>query len=134
MLEILQSIGVKVTHYEVIGCHRLNKSKKSKYPAKTIIRFTNRKVVEFCISNRDRLLEVKNVIKMNLRFHENLCQSNEKVYNWCSELKRYNIIHDFFTRNGFVKIIIDKGDRPIKIRHPDELYDKFDYFDYYKLY
>ena len=88
VLDILQAIGVNISNYEVIGCHRLYKPKNSKYPANTIIRFTNRKVVEFCIRNNDRLREVKKNIKMNLRFHENLCQSNEKVFKWCSELKK----------------------------------------------
>ena len=131
VIDILSSIGMNVSSYEVVGCHRLYKNKKSKYPAKTIIRFTNRKVVEYCIRNRDLLLNNKNRFKMNLRFYENLCESNERVNNWCRELKKYGFLHDYYVRNGFIKIIINEGDFPIKIHHPDELFHKFqEYFDY----
>ena len=133
VIDIISSIGMNVSSYEVVGCHRLYKNNKSKFPAKTIIRFTNRKVVEYCIRNRDLLLNNnnKNRFKMNLRFYENLCESNERVNNWCRELKKYGSLHDYYTRNGFIKIIINEGDFPIKIRHPDELFHKFqEYFDY----
>ena len=131
VLNIIATIGFSLSSYEVVGCHRLKKSSNSKFPAKTIIRFTNRKVVEFCIKNRDRLLEAKDKLRMNLRFYENLCESNERVFNWCRELQKYDMIDEFYTRNGFIKIIINKGDRPIKIIHPDDLFHLFqEYFDY----
>ena len=130
VLEILRNIGITVSNYDVVGCHRLFKPKNSKYSAKTIIRFTNRKVVEFCLRNRERLIEIKNIIHMNLRFQENLCEANERVFKWCRELKNKELIHDFFIRNGFIKIVVDQGDKPIKIKHPEELFEKFnDYFD-----
>ena len=135
VLEILRSIGMQISSYEIVACHRLKKNKNLNYPAQTIVRFTNRKVVEFCINNRDKLLEVKSTIRMNLRFYENLCESNETVLRWCRELKEYNIIHDYFIRNGYVKIVKYQGNRPIKIQHPDDLYDKFyNYFDHLNLY
>ena len=131
VLNIIASIGLPLSSYEVVGCHRLKKPSNSKFPAKTIIRFTNRKVVEFCIKNRDRLIEMKNELKMNLRFYENLCESNERVFNWCRELQKYDMIDEYYTRNGFIKIIINKGDKPIKIIHPDDLFHLFqEYFDY----
>ena len=45
VLNIIASIGLPLSSYEVVGCHRLKKPSNSKFPAKTIIRFTNRKVV-----------------------------------------------------------------------------------------
>ena len=135
VLEILKSIGMPISSYEIVACHRLKKNKNSNYPAQTIVRFTNRKVVEYCINNRDRLLEVKSEIRMNLRFYENLCESNERVLRWCRELKNYDIIYDYFIRNGYVKIVKCQGNRPIKIKHPDDLYDKFyNYFDHLDLF
>lgn len=125
VIEVLYNIGASVSHYDVIGCHRLFKPANAKYPAKTIIRFTNRKVVEFCIRNQDRLLEIKNIIKMNLRFQENLCEANETVFKWCRDLKNNEILHDFFIRNGYIKIVVEQGDKPLKIKHPEELFEKF---------
>ena len=76
VLQILETIGLSITLYEIAACHRLKKHKSS-FPAHTIVRFTNRKAVEFCLTNRERLIRNKQKLKMNLRFYENLCESNE---------------------------------------------------------
>lgn len=128
VIEILRTIGININHYDILACHRLYRHPNSRYPAKTIIRFLNRKIVDFCLENRNRLVECKQILKMNLRFYENLCNANETVLRWCKDLKFNNVIHDFFIRNGFMKIIVDAGDKPIKIRHPDSLYNKFQEF------
>ena len=73
------------------------------FPTKTIVRFTNRKVVEFCL--RDRLYDKKGELKMNLRFCENLCQANEEIVRECYKLKKDGLMEDYFIRNGFVKIV-----------------------------
>ena len=76
-------------------------------------------------------MEQKTFLKMNLRFFENLCETNMTIVNECSNLKKNKIIHDYLIRNGFVKIVKKEGEQPIKINHPDELYDIFfDYFGY----
>ena len=93
------------------------------------MRFVNRKTIDFCLKNRTRLLKVKNFLKMNLRFYESLCASNEEIINECYKLKKDGIVHDYYIRNGFVKLIIKEGDNPFKIYHPDILYDSFP--DYY---
>ena len=68
VLEILQTIGLSITSYEIAACHRLKKNNNSIYPTQTLIRFTNRKAVDFCLANRERLLRNKQKSKMNLRF------------------------------------------------------------------
>ena len=92
------------------------------------MRFTNRKAVEFCLKNRGRLIEIKNHIKMNLRFYESLCSSNEEIIKVCFKLKKHGVIQDYYIRNGFVKLIKKEGERPFKIHHPDILYDNFSNF------
>ena len=131
VLFILRSIGLtSLSSYNISACHRLAKKNNDRYPAQTIVRFTNRKIVHFCLENRNRLLELKNQLGMNLRFYESLSNSNKKVYNECFDLKKYGLINDYYIRNGFVKIIKNGEDRPIKIKHPDDLYYYFE--DYYK--
>lgn len=133
VLNILSKIGINVSSYEVTACHRLY-NKNRKYPSRTIIRFTNRKIVDYCLKNRDRLLLRKNELKMNLRFYEHLTDNNETVLKECSNLVKYGIIKSYFIRNGFVKIVVNDGDNPFKIIHPHILYDKFkDFFDYDEL-
>ena len=136
VLEILRSIGLRdVTSYGISACHRLFKKKNNRFPAQTIIRFTNRKIVGFCLRNRESLLNVKNTMKMNLRFYESLCSSNEEVLKECYNLKKHGVISDYYLRNGFIKLIRADNTRIIKIKHPDELYDLFsDYYDYEDVY
>ena len=66
---------------------------------------------------------------LNVRFYENLCNKNEFIYRECKRLKKQKHLTECYIRNGFVKIIIKEGDNPIKINHPDDLYDVF--WDYY---
>ena len=128
VINIMKTIGLNITSYEIAACHRLRKAKNSRYPAPTIVRFTNRKAVDFCLINRSRLNRYKQELKLNLRFYENLCEANESVIHYCSKLKQSGIIYDFYLRNGFVKIIIDEGDKPINIRHPEDLFSQFEDF------
>ena len=130
VLDILKTIGVSISSYEITACHRLY-NKSNKYPPRTIIRFTNRKVVEFCLRNRDRLKNHKKELNMNLRFFEHLTDNNETVLKECINLEKYGLIKSYYIRNGFVKIIIADGDKPFKIIGSQILYDKFkDYYDF----
>ena len=63
---------------------------------------------------------------MNLRFYENLCEANEMVVRSCRKLKQSGRIHEYYIRNGFVKIKIEEGNRSEKIHHPDNLFQQFD--------
>ena len=85
VLEILQSIGLLISSYEIAACHRLRKPRNYQYPAQPIIRFTNRKAVDFCLENLNRLLNSRHKINMNLRFYENLCAANATVIRSCNK-------------------------------------------------
>ena len=128
VLTILRQIGVhNVSSYEVTACHRLF-NKNTRYPPRTIIRFTNRKIVEFSLKNRDRLLDKNRGIKFNLRFYEHLTDPNETVLKECIKLAKFGIINSYFIRNGFIKIVVNYGDKPLKVYHSEELRDKFSNF------
>ena len=129
VIKILHTIGLNdVSHYEIAACHRLN-NRSERFPARTIVRFTNRKITDFCLKNKKRLVDLKAKINMNLRFYECLCPANEEILRNCIDLKKYGIIYHYYTRNGFVKIVINENDMPIKIGHPNELKELFkDFF------
>ena len=102
----MQSIGLRnISSYEITACHR-------------IVRFTNRKAVDFALRNRDLLHEKRRDLNMNLRFYESFCRANEETVRECFKLKKDGIMEDYFIRNGFVKIVKKNGDRPYKINHP----------------
>ena len=130
-LRIIHSLGFKnISSYEVTACHRLiDRRNDKKYPQKTIIRFTNRKAVEYCLRNRKNYHLIKQMTNLNVRFYENLCDKNDFIYRECKRLKKQKQLTECYIRNGFVKIIVKEGDNPIKINHPDDLYDVF--WDYY---
>ena len=133
VLKILRTLGCTVSSYEITACHRLF-NKNNRYPARTIIRFTNRKIVNYCLQNRDKLQQHRRDLHMNLRLYEHLTDSNELVLKECIKLAKYEIIESYFIRNGFVKIIVNPGDRPLKIHHSGILYDKFkDFYDHQDL-
>ena len=128
VLSIIKSVGLNdISSYEITACHRLVK-KEPKFSAPTIVRFINRKYVDFCLTNRRRLLENRYKLNgMNLRFYENLCRENEQVTEDCKALKFEGIIKNFTVRNGFTKIVKRNG-QSCKIRHPSELHNMFKNF------
>ena len=62
---------------------------------------------------------------LNLRFYESLCSKNEETLRICNQLSREGKIHSHFLRNGFVKVVLEENGRPMKIKHPDILREKF---------
>ena len=105
-----------------------------RFPARTIIKFTNRKIVEYCIENRDRLTEVK-PFNMNLRFFHSLCEANEYILSECKRLQKFGIIDNHYIRNSSIKIIKKNNFKPHKINHSDVLRHLFkDFYDHEELY
>ena len=45
--------------------------------------------------------------------------------SYYGQLKQTGKIHDYYLHNGFIKIIGVKGERPKKVRHPDDLFQQF---------
>ena len=62
---------------------------------------------------------------MNLRFYESLAALNQEAVRICEHLQESGQIHKYFLRNGFVKIVINEQDSPLRVNHPDVLWSKF---------
>ena len=130
-IDIVREMGFfALTRYEVIGCHRLKK-KDADSPAPTIIRFFNRKIVEHCLKNSDKIKNLS--CKWNLSFREDLCEANQEIFDKCAVLKEEGLIQKFYTYNGFVKVIKLGETKSIKISHSVDLLKLFpvtsDYFN-----
>ena len=125
-MKILSTIGLEVFPDDITACHRLFNPPDSQFPAKVIVRFTNRKIVNFCIDHRNDLQEqASRRFRLNLRFFESLCAKNEESLKICKWLNQQNRIHDHYLRNGFVKIVSEENGVPLKVKHPDILRKKF---------
>ena len=92
VIDILSYSGLNVGPRDISACHRLFKHPRSKFPAKVVVRFCNRKVVNICLEHRDILQQkaFKN-LRLNLRFYESLCSKNEETLRICNWLRKEQI-------------------------------------------
>ncbi len=128
-VRIVNDLGFRITSaFEVQGCHRLGYDKNGFTPV--IIRFTNRKVKEFCIAKRGNLKKIN--CPWNLSFREDMELENIKIEQICSDLKDSKFIKNYIVRNGFIKIFMEGISRPNKIEHVQDLRELFkEYFEEY---
>ena len=126
-VRIVNELGFPIkSAFEVEGCHRLGFDRNGFTPV--IIRFTNRKVKEFCLSHQGKLKHINCPWKISMR--EDLEFENVKVEQICSHLKDTNRIKNYIIRNGFVKIFREGVAKPSKIGHMDDLHNLFpEYLD-----
>ena len=134
VLQILKLTGIRdVSSYHVTACHRLKNNRNNRFPAKTIIKFTNRKIVDLCLKSKEKVINNK-PLNLNLRFYESLCKANEQILAECIKLRNYGLINEYVIRNGFIKISRNNNNL-FTITHPDILYDLFhEFYDYENLY
>ena len=122
-MDIIQNVGFALSSkFEIVGCHRLLK-REGDVTAPTIIRFVNRKVVEFSMKNRWRLKHLRSA--WSLSFREDLCDDHLPILRKCEELKADGKIAKVYTHNGFVKIVRNPRDRPMKLSHMNDLVNLF---------
>ena len=124
VINIVRELDLAIGPGDISACHRLGRGRNG-YPARVIVRFVNRQIVEFCLTNKKRLSELRGALRMNLRFYESLCSKNEETLRLCNSLQENDQIKYYFIRNGFVKIVINEGDDPLRISHPQVLRNKF---------
>ena len=126
MLAVMICLGFKDLNYDdIVACHRLWSPPNSGEPAKVIIKFMNRKVVEWALAHPENLAHVKETLGLELTMSESLCSANTESQQVCKWLKENGHIHHFYSRNGFMKVVMENGSFPVKITHPDHLRKKF---------
>ena len=127
VIEIIGLSGLRIVPDAITACHRMYNPPQSRYPAKVVVRFCNRKAVNFCMDHRDDLQQkAYNQLRLNLRFFSSLCAKNQESLRICKWLKQENRIHDHYIRNGFVKVVDEEHGRPWKASNPSMLRKKFE--------
>ena len=86
----------------------------------------NSKIVEWSFAHPENLQIVKNNMGLDLTMSESLCSKNAESLKICKWLKQQGKIHNYYSRNGFAKVVVDAGSRPMKIAHPKMLRDRFE--------
>ena len=125
VIDILKKLEIYIAPTDISAIHRLGQTRDPRYPARVIVKFVNRKIIDLCHQKKDRLPDLYHELKMNIRFYESLAQLNQESLKLCAWLFSVGKIHDYFLRNGFSKIVIAENDKPVKVPHPQFLRDKF---------
>ena len=132
VLDILNSIDVKVTSVDIEACHRIGKSMKNS--KRTIVRFVNRKFSKQALYNRKRLAKIDKhslgLSNTNLFLNENLTIVNNRIAFHCRSLKRNGLITKTYTTDGIVHIAKTESSKPQKILHLNELVEMFPDFQF----
>ena len=66
--------------------------------------------------------------------YDSWCAKNEETLKMAEWLSAEGLIYNYYMRNGFVKIVVDEGDKPYKLKHPQSLREKFDYIPDFSFY
>ena len=133
---ILTEIGVKYKDEDLEACHRLRKGKNEKGPARTIVRYVNRRVCERALRNKKKLKDLSKAKKKdlglgtaNIFINESLCSAYRNIW-WCAkQLHASKRIHAFFVSNGTVKIVVGSDDQPLPIYHKETIRSIFPNFN-----
>ena len=126
VIDILKNLQIYIQRKDISAIHRLGKPRDTRYPARVIVKFINRKITDLCFERKSWLEELKPTLKMNLRFYESLAQLNQEALRICKWLQENGLIHSYFLRNGFSKIVMEEREKAIKVPHPQFLRDKFE--------
>ena len=125
VLQIMFNLGFNLGPDDISACHRLWSPPGSTEPPKVVVKFVNRKIVEWSLDHQENLQWVKHFMGLDLKMSPSLCAKNTESHNICKWLKDKGVIHHFFMRNGFAKIIVKKGGNAVKITHPDHIRKRF---------
>lgn len=92
VIEICDSIGIKVTKTDIEACHRMFRPDNILGPKKTIVRFVNRRIAEQLIDKRKNITsEIVQRIgfpsQSKIYINDNLCTYYRKLWQKCRELK-----------------------------------------------
>ena len=120
--EIISGIGVTINPLmDIQACHRVGQK------GNVIVKFTNRKMIPKIMINKKKLQDREEKLFIN----ESLCPLNRKLRGCCNKLLKEKFIHSIFTRNGMVKVRVNKDDNHIlNIDHPDVLITNFPQFNF----
>ena len=127
VFHILEHLGFhELRRDDICAVHRLWSHPNSRDPAPVIVRFMNRKIVQWSLEHTGNLKRVKDAMGLNITLSESICAKNTESFKICKWLKDQGSIHDYFSRNGFPKVVLERGSRPVKIAHPEMLRQRFE--------
>ena len=133
VVEILTEIDVKVEDRDIEACHRLPKGRFGKGPARTIVRFVNRKNCDKIFTKKRNLKNIdKKKLKLgsnNIYINHSLCRDYRRIWNYSRKLFNDGKITRFWVSNGTVRIALSENSPPLSILHKSKLEELFPGYD-----
>ena len=116
VIDILNFIGLQIDSYDIVGCHRINKTN-------VIVRFLNRKHAIESLQNKKYLNGCKREFGYNVYMHENLCPAYKSIHDRCRNLMDVGQISKLWTYNGVInlKFTDEYSEKPTKIFHEEDI-------------
>ena len=125
VIKLMDSMGVVLSSYEIVSCHRLYKNKKQS-SANTIVRFMSRKKAIEILQKKKNLAQSPyvEIFENDIYITENLTPENRDIYDSCHLLKKKNVINNVWSYNGVVRIKFkdDNKEKPTKLYHMDDIF------------
>ena len=126
VLQIINSMGIESSSYDIAACHRLNNKKDNQESKNTIVRFVCRKKVFEIMSKKKKLGEDELVNKLGKEYFivENLSPMNKKTLDACSYLKKKKLVKSCWSFNGTINIKFTdrENEKPTRIFHYDDIF------------
>ena len=130
VINILNELNIKVGWKDIEACHRLRKHPRSKEPARTIIRFVNRKHTIQALMKKKSIRRMKftNILgkPSRLYINENICPAYRDIYDAAYKHLKNGVIQHLWTFKGVVHIRVNEEDDEIlSFVHIEDLRDYF---------
>ena len=135
VISMMSDINVNIEENGMEACHRFGKPDVKSKSKRTVFRFVNRKNCNKNFENKKKLAKLNNE-KHNFRegtkifVNESLTLMNELIAFNCRKLKRKELIHSCYSKNGVLNIKVTDKSRPVKIFHMESLLNLFSDFDF----
>ena len=131
----MSNINVNIEQIDIEACHRFGKPEVKSKSKKTANRFVNRKNCNKIFENKKKLSKLNNG-KHNFReetkifVNESFTPMNEFIAFNYRKLRRKELIHTCYSRNGVLNIKMTGKSRPVKTFHMESLLNLFLGFDF----
>ena len=127
VIEILNYLNINLKFWDIEACHRLSNNFNSKFPARVIVRFVNRKYTVTALSRKKSLNNInlipgsQNSINNKIYINENLCQAYREIYDFAYKLLKQNAISHLWSYKGVVHLRINGNNNIKSFTHIDDI-------------
>ena len=129
VIEIAASVDIDIQKSDIEACHRLHKRSWDQGPARTIVRFVNRKHAEKLLRKNKEFSKpsifAKAGLSQKIYINNNLCSYYRFLWGKVKILYNQRAINSFWVYNGNIYIKFLDDDDSLKVTHINDLLQAF---------